>query len=393
MEATIITYLPCVIVSFILTYISIPPIVRVSNAKHLFDKPNHRKLNKVVIPTLGGVGIFIGLSLSFIIFSKLGLNNEIKYIFAAVIMLFFIGLKDDILVISAKKKFLVQLVATALLVFLGNVHLESFNGLFGLYEIPVWLGQITAFMIILFLTNALNLIDGIDGLASGIALFVSLLFGSWFLMAGIENYAILCFSISGSLIAFLKFNLWGKENKIFMGDTGSLILGVLLAVIVIKFNNSGQILSSATGLLHIPAIALSLLIVPICDVLRVFTIRLLQKRSPFSPDMNHIHHALIKLGFTHIQSSAILISFTGTFVLASIILQNYINVTISFLSLLSFSFGLIWALSIFKNSYLSRKEKRLELTRKILTIGISPDEEKMIEEFKNRRFLIFKRRA
>ena len=138
----IITYLPALLLSFILTYISIPPIIRVSKAKDLFDEPNHRKLNKVVIPTLGGIGIFIGISLSFIIFQKQHHAPEMSYLFGAVLMLFFIGLKDDILVISARKKFIVQLAATAMIVFLGGLHVTSLNGLFGLETIPSWLGAI-----------------------------------------------------------------------------------------------------------------------------------------------------------------------------------------------------------------------------------------------------------
>lgn len=392
MTSFIVSQLPNIVLSFILTYITIPPIIRVSKAKNLFDEPNHRKLNKVVVPTLGGVGIFIGMMLSIIIFQKSELPNEMRYIFGAVIMLFFIGLKDDILVISAKKKFFVQLAAVAMIVFLGDVRIENMNDLFGLQNIPEWAGQIISFSIILFLINAINLIDGIDGLAAGITLFVALILGTWFFNEGIHSYAILSFALGGSLLAFLRFNLLSKENKIFMGDTGSLIIGVVLSVIVIKFINMGAGATHPSFFKHIPVITLSLLIVPVCDVLRVFTIRVYQKRSPFSADMNHIHHLLIKLGMNHIQASCFLVGYTTLFLTISLLIQDYISVTISFLSILGLSFILIGALAQINKLQSKRNKTQLELTRKILTSEIDSEDIILVETI-NKGKPFYKKRA
>ncbi len=389
----LVNYLPNIILSFIITYISIPPIIRVSNAKQLFDEPNHRKLNKVVVPTLGGVGIFIGMTLSFILFQRDHQSIEFSYLFGAVLMLFFIGLKDDILVISAKKKFLIQLAAAAMLVFAGDFRIENMNGLFGLNAIPELAGSGLAFAIFLFLINAMNLIDGIDGLAAGIGVFVSLIIGFWFGNQGFYLYAILSFSLCGSLLAFLRFNLWGGENKIFMGDTGSLILGAVLSVLVIKFNNIGANADNIMIFSHLPSIILSLLIVPICDVLRVFTIRLLNGKSPFAPDMNHIHHMLIKMGLTHKQASGFLVGYTSFFVILSVVVQDYTSVTVSFFSILVFSFCLIGAINWIKNIQIRHNVTHMKLTRKILTIGLDTDEEKLIEVINRKKLFFFKRRA
>ena len=391
MTNLLIACIPSIFLSFMLTYICIPPIIRVSKAKHLFDEPNHRKLNKSEVPTLGGVGIFIGLSLSCIVFQNNEHYPEMSYLFGAILMLFFIGLKDDILVISAKKKFMVQLAAVSLLVFLGDIRIDNMNDLFGLQNLPQWFSQIISFIVILFLVNAMNLIDGIDGLAAGITLFVSLFLGVWFYNEGLHSYMTLSFAMAGSLLAFLRFNLWGKENKIFMGDTGSLIIGAVLATLVIKFINAGAGTTHISLFKHFPTIALSLLIVPVCDVLRVFIIRICQKRSPFSADMNHIHHLLIRLGMNHIQASGFLIGYTSLFLVMSLLIQDYIPVTFSFLSILSFSFILIGLLVHYNKLKSRRKQIQLELTRKILTSGITDEEAKLFETINKKLFFLKKR--
>ncbi|WP_321286058.1 MraY family glycosyltransferase [uncultured Sunxiuqinia sp.] len=364
-------YIFCtIIISFLITYVCIPPIVRISQEKKLFDVPNSRKLNKTVIPTLGGVSIFIGITLSSILFIGQIEFPEFRYILAALILLFFIGLKDDILIIAPMKKLLIQVLAAGILVFMGNVQISSLSNLFYLNQISIWMSAPISFMLLLFLINAINLIDGIDGLAASITMLVSSILGVCFLITGHFAYTILSFAVAGSLLAFLRFNLWGKENKIFMGDTGSLILGCLLGILAIKFLSFNVTAPEMVKIHNAPNFILSLLIVPVTDTLRVFAIRLYQKRSPFSADMNHIHHILIRSGMQHIQASVFLILYTLFFVSLSISSQAYLSTTFSFLLTLAISFAVIGYLHRRSEKIMKKRSKQIQLTRRVLSTGI-----------------------
>jgi UDP-N-acetylmuramyl pentapeptide phosphotransferase/UDP-N-acetylglucosamine-1-phosphate transferase len=364
-------YIVCTItISFFITYVCIPPIVRISQEKKLFDVPNSRKLNKTVIPTLGGVSIFIGITLSSILFIGQIEFPEFRYIFAALIMLFFIGLKDDILIIAPMKKLLIQVLAAGVLVFMGNVQISSLSNLFYLNQISIWMSAPISFMLLLFLINAINLIDGIDGLAASITILVSSVLGVWFLITGHFAYTILSFAVAGSLLAFLRFNLWGNENKVFMGDTGSLVLGCLLGILAIKFLSFNVTAPEMVRIYNAPNFILSLLIVPVTDTLRVFAIRLYQGRSPFSADMNHIHHILIRSGMKHIQASGFLVLYTLFFVSLSISSQAYLSTTISFLLTLTISFAVIGYLHRRSEKIMKKRSKQIQLTRRVLSTGI-----------------------
>jgi UDP-N-acetylmuramyl pentapeptide phosphotransferase/UDP-N-acetylglucosamine-1-phosphate transferase len=345
-------------IAFLLTYLSIPPTVRVAVAKNLFDEPNHRKLNKTVVPTLGGVAIFLGLSLSSVLFMTNTVGAEMRILFAAVIMMLFIGLKDDLLAISAWKKLAVQITAALFLVLIGGFRVTNLFGLGGIEQMPEWAGMVISTAIIIFLVNAFNLIDGVDGLAAGLALIISAALGSWFYLAGHINFSVVCFALSGSLIAFLRFNLWGRKNKIFMGDTGSLVIGIFLAAMVLKFVEFNLTTEGPLHMKQAPLVALALFIVPITDTLRVFAIRVWHKRSPFSADMNHIHHLLVKLGMGHIQVSSFLVAYTLLFISLASNVQQHLNVTLGFVLLLSLSFSLVGL--VYLNCKVARKKASLQ---------------------------------
>lgn len=286
--------LGALLISFVLVFITVPPIIRVAQAKKLFEPFEERKVHTKVVPPLGGVAIFIAFILGTIIATD-GLSfDSLKYIIAAVTIMFFIGLKDDILVISARKKFMVQLFAAILLIALGNVRLTNLQGIFGIHEIGYLTSVSFSLLTMIGIINAFNLIDGIDGLASGLAIVASFVFGTWFFLTGNYPLSIMSFALVGSLAGFFLFNVFGHKNKLFMGDTGSLIIGIVISTLVIKFNelnlNAGSLaLSSA------PAFSFAVVSVPIIDTLRVFAIRISQKRSPFSPDNCHVHHRLLSL--------------------------------------------------------------------------------------------------
>lgn len=335
--------------SFLITFLVIPSIVNVSKEKKLFDEPNQRRLNKVVIPTMGGIAIFIGFAISSMLFMEKNSPHELRYLSVAILMMLFIGIKDDILIIAPAKKMIVQIAAALILVVPGNFRIEHTYGLFPVEVLHPLVSIPLSVLIILFLINAFNLIDGIDGLAGGLAFLASALLGTWFSFAGHVNSAIMCLAFCGSLLAFLYYNLLGGKNKIFMGDTGSLILGVFLAAMTIRFNELNNTAAAHIRFDDAPLFALALMIVPVTDTLRVFTIRLIHGRSPFSPDMNHFHHLLIKLGFSHIRSTCFLLAYTiGFIIVAKTFILLNIGIAISFPLLLGISFMIVGL--IYRNS-------------------------------------------
>ncbi|HBL77663.1 MAG: hypothetical protein A2W90_02865 [Bacteroidetes bacterium GWF2_42_66] len=342
-------------VGFVLVYYSVPTIINVARAKHLYDEPNERTASKKIVPTLGGVAIFIGLTISTIIGTNGFAFNELKYLIAAIIIMFFVGLKDDILTISARKKLYVQILTAVILVTLGDFRFTSFHGLLGIHEINYVTSFLVSCFTIIVLINAFNLIDGIDGLASGISIVTASTFGIWFLLTGHSEYGIMCLGLVGSLSAFFLYNVFGNTNKIFMGDTGSLILGITMSVVVIKFNEFNINADGSYAILSAPAVSIGILIVPIIDTLRVFFIRLSEGRSPFAPDMNHIHHRLLKLGNNHFKSTLIITGANVVFILLSFGLSYIFEIN----SLLAIVFTLGLAIG-YLPSYLL-KYKRDEL--------------------------------
>ncbi len=362
-------------VSFVITYFTIPQVAHIAREKKLFDEPNSRKLNKKVIPTMGGVGIFAGYTLSSILVMKTQISPEISFIYAATLIMLFMGLKDDMIAISAWKKFLIQMGTAGILVTWGNFRIDYLYGLFGIGNLPYWAGISLTFLIFLFLINAFNLIDGIDGLAGGLTCMISGFLGIWFFMTGHMDYAILSGALCGSLIAFLRFNLPEGKNKIFMGDTGSLLLGVIVAALVIKYTNLNLFAPEDLYFAQAPLFALALLIVPATDTLRVFMIRLFKGKSPFTPDMNHIHHLLVKSGLSHPEASSFLILYTLGFLLLAVCLQFYLPLTLNFFIFLCISFGAVALLAAY-----NRKSKSEQLPKMVVLKNHERDNEEVIPD-------------
>ena len=331
------------ILAFALTYISIPPIIRVSKEKHLFDELNNRKVHKTRIPTLGGVAIFIGLAISLLLTINGFDFMNMKYLLAGVIMVFFIGLKDDIMVISARKKLLVQIAAALIVAVLGGYRFTNLHGMFGLYELDYFWSVLISVFAIVSITNSYNLIDGIDGLASGVAIVATLTFGTWFLVAGHPEYAVLSYALTGSLLAFIRFNVFSKEYKLFMGDTGSLIIGLIISALVIRFNEVNILYSGPHDVISAPVLSLAVIIVPVIDTIRVFTVRILRGGSPFTPDKNHVHHWLLDLYKNHVKVTSTIVVVNILLILAGLaICQIGININLKFAML--FVLGVLVAL-------------------------------------------------
>lgn len=285
--------------AFIITFFAIPVIIQIAKTKKLFDEPDERKVHKTVIPTLGGLGIFAGFIMAFLLGTPNGLSGELQYIVAAVVVVFFLGLKDDIIIISASKKFIGQLIAAGILIRYAGVEITNMHGFLGFYEIPQFASVTLSLFTIIVITNSFNLIDGVDGLAGSLGVVTMLIFGTYFYSIDQLTYAVMAFAMAGSVVSFLIFNF--SPAKIFMGDTGSLLLGLVNSILVIKFISLAGTVPGSIPVEAAPAIGFSILMVPLFDTLRVFGLRILDRRSPFSPDRNHVHHFLLDLGMTHQQ--------------------------------------------------------------------------------------------
>ncbi len=284
-------------VAFIITFLATPVVLQVAEKKKLYDIPDERKVHTRLIASLGGVGIFAGFILASLLSIQGQFNFEFQYFFAAAIVIFFLGLKDDLMILSASKKFIGQLIAASILIHLGGIRLDSMYGLFGFELLPEGFGLALSYLTIVVVMNSFNLIDGVDGLASSLGILSMLVFGSYFFAIDMQAYALLSFSMAGSLIAFLIFN--HHPAKIFMGDSGSLVVGLVNSILVIKFINVAHEPSVAIPITSSVAIGFAILIVPLLDTLRVFSIRIINGRSPFTPDRNHVHHLLLDRGLGH----------------------------------------------------------------------------------------------
>lgn len=282
--------------AFLISIFAIPSIIYVAHLKNLLDKPNSRTMHEVLTPRLGGLAIFAGLMSSVMIFGKV--DHGVQYLLASCIIIFFIGLKDDMVSVSASKKFFVQVLAAGIVMFLGDIRVTSFQGILGIHDLSFGVSYAFTFFVIIGVTNAINLIDGLDGLAGSLILISSCVFGMLFYQYGDVNYipySMVAFSLAGGVLGFLRYNF--RNAIIFMGDTGSLVSGFILAVLAIQIVEMRQIDSA-------PALAISVIYIPIFDTLRVFGYRVLKGVSPFVPDKNHIHHILIR---TQLKSSIVVL--------------------------------------------------------------------------------------
>lgn len=331
-----------VIVAFLVSFYLIPVLIQLAKAKKLVDIPDERKIHKDPIPRFGGIGIFAGFLFSLLLNASITNNfQEFQYLLAAFLIIFFLGVGDDIMVLSPLKKFIGQFVASFILIVKGNLLIGNLHGFFGLHEIPVVFAYVLTYFTIVLIINALNLIDGVDGLAGSLSFISTLFFGTWFMINKDSAYALLSFSLAGSVAAFLYYNF--NPAKIFMGDSGSLILGVVNAVLVIHFINSAPSANTFSASAS-PAVGFGLLLIPLLDTLRVFCIRISQRKSPFFPDRNHIHHLFLDKGFTFKATTFSIAGLSVVFSILSFFLSS-LNATIVIALQVAAFFGVVYLLS------------------------------------------------
>lgn len=327
------------ILSFVVSFITTPVVIKIADAKKLFDQPTANKVHFTPIPTFGGISFFVAVLFSLILLVSFKTAPELQNFIAASILIFFIGLKDDVYLISPTKKFLGQVLAVFLLTYQGGFQLNSLQGLMGIQALHPVLSTVFTYLTFLVIINAFNLIDGIDGLAGMLGIVAGLFFGITFLVAKDWSYAILAFSLVFALLGFLFYNF--SPARVFMGDTGSLFLGLVLAVLSVRFIRTDLSGLSGLKITQTGALAFATLFIPIMDTLRVFMIRIYRGMSPFDRDVNHLHHILLNKGYTHSKISFILTFTAIVFITVAYLLQPLgINIIIGALFFLGLI--LIW---------------------------------------------------
>lgn len=287
------------VISFLVCFYAIPVIITVANKKKLYDIPDERKIHTTPISSLGGLGIFVGFMLGLLLaINSVNGINGFQYFIASFMVIFFFGIKDDILVLSPLKKLIGQVLVAAILMFKAGLVITSMHGFLGIHAIDYTLGCLLTLFTVIVVMNAYNLIDGVDGLAGTISVITSSIFGFFFFVNGDLFFSIMAFTFAASVIGFLIYNY--SPAKIFMGDTGAMLSGAVNVILVIRFIETAKG-GAVLPIIATPAMGFGILLMPLLDTLRVFSIRMIHGRSPFSPDRNHLHHMLLDRGFNHIK--------------------------------------------------------------------------------------------
>jgi len=328
-------------VAFSISFFMIPVIIKLTHRRQLLDFPGIRKIHQIPTPTMGGIAVFASLLITLLLSVDFKNSPQVPGFLTALTIIFFVGLKDDILFFSPAKKFAGQLVAVLLLAYQGYYQLNSFDGFLGIGMLSPATSFLFTTFTMLVIINAFNLIDGVDGLAAILGLFSTLFLGIVFWFQGDKTHALIAFVSASSLLAFLLYN-WSPA-KIFLGDTGSLLIGLINAVLVIRFISTRSDISQA-DFPAAPAVGIALLFIPMADMLRLVIVRMVHGNSPFEPDMQHFHHLLLGKGLTHRQVTLFILGLNALFVIYACNFQHFGN-TILIISMFVMAFLVLLVLN------------------------------------------------
>lgn len=338
--------------AFIVVLYSTPALIKVAVLKRLIDTPTEeRKVHKRSVPTIGGIIIYAGTLFAYALWYNIESDDffdgvlrsvtEFKLIIATSLILFFVGVKDDIIGTAPVKKLFAHIIVALILVLMGDIRITGLHGIFGVYEIPIWGSVFLSIFTYVVVVNAFNLIDGVDGLAAGIGFISCIAFGIWFIFAHEFPYAALAFALAGALSGFLIFNF--SPARIFMGDSGSLVIGMFVCVLAIKMIEY-PIQKLDAFWMHVskPVFAISALAYPLMDTLRIFVIRAVKGQSPFMADRNHIHHKLLDCKYSHTKTVLIIYSFSVITIATSILTYYFTVPTYSLITVVGSGLLFLW---------------------------------------------------
>lgn len=358
------------VTSFFVCLIVVPITIRIFKTINLLDTPDNRKLHAIETPSMGGIAIFIGAFIAALFWMKLVELTTYRYLIAAVFLMFLLGVRDDVVMLRARHKLIAQIAISTVVIVFADIRFESLYGILGIYDIPFWISYLITLFTLIVITNSYNLIDGIDGLAGSLAVFVLSFYSYWFYIAGHTSLALLCCAFVGSIMSFLYFN-W-QPSRIFMGDTGSMLIGFFLAALTIHFINLNYFLEPSHSFkfpAHI-AMAVGLLIIPLFDTIRVFVIRISKKQSPMVPDRKHLHHLLIQLGLPHSTATVILLVTNIGFFFLAYSIQSLGN-SMALLVIVSTVLTLAFILTRIHKTHGLNEEKEMEERNKQIFLSKS----------------------
>lgn len=370
------------IASLLVVALSISPLISIAIKKRLFDAPSEdRKIHKRIIPNLGGISIFSGLLFSISLFVD---NSSLKVpqcVLSAGIVIFVIGLKDDIIGVDPMKKFIAQFISAFIVTIMGDIRIIDLGGFMGVSELSYPFSIALSVLTIVGLINAYNLIDGIDGLSGSLGLVFALVYAYLFYTAGEYAWSHVCLSLAGCLTGFLIHNV--SPSRIFMGDCGSLMVGFLAAVLSIRFINTASINLIDLGFSKVssgPALAMAIVILPLFDTLRVFVIRIVNNQSPFKADRNHLHHRMLALGLSHSQATGVLVLVAVIFISTALVFQDVgSNQLVGILIFMIILFNTGLSLYLFSRK-ISLKEELLDEADKIEELIQAPSSKALHNE-------------
>ena len=320
------------ITAFFISFLAIPRLIEFAYKLKVFDNGGDRASHEGSTPFFGGIAIFTGVICSLLFWADI---EDIQYILVSILIVFIVGLIDDLRQITAFKKLMGQIIATLILIFFGDLQIDSMHGVLGVYDLPIWISTLFTIFVVIVITNGFNLIDGVDGLAGGVGVIATSCFGFVSVVIGQNDMALIAFTLSGALIGFLKYNYY--PERIFMGDTGSLVVGMILSVLAINTIKFGLITEDFKLPNKGPLMAIVFLAIPLFDSLRVFIVRASKGVGPLSPGRDHIHHALLDLGFGHKRTSLILYFISVLLIFGSyFLLEINVNLSIAILALVSY---------------------------------------------------------
>ena len=294
------------LISFVTVILLHPQLVKIALLKDIVDKPNARRLNRTPIPVLGGVGVFLGFIIALCISGAIYKIETSIACLAAVSLMMCVGLIDDMKDLKPNTKFLTQIAAISILIFCCDMKIDNLHGVLGIHEISDYISIPLTIFACVGLINAMNLIDGIDGLSSGYSIAAGTLFCLYEYYQGKHTNSLIAISMIGALLPFFGYNVFGKKNKMFIGDSGSHFLGILFCLLTLNTIHSNAD-ADATNNSGCIAFSLAVMAHPVMDTLRVMIMRICNGNSPFKADKTHLHHAIISCGFTHLKTTLMII--------------------------------------------------------------------------------------
>ena len=304
-SSALIGFLSALVAALLVVSFMHPKVVKFAKRRNVVDNPNARKLQKNPIPVMGGVAVFFGLIAGLCVSTIFFDINTLLPMFVAMSVMLCVGVADDVSGLSPWLRFAIEIVMVFMIMFITNMSLNNLHGLWGYTELPNWISIPLTIVAVVGMINAINLIDGVDGLSSGFCILASVAFGILFLKAGDTAMLLLCLLSIGALLPFFFHNVFGVKSKMFIGDGGSLMMGVVMSSYVVTAINSGNECSAfaASGNFGLVAFTLAVMCVPVFDTVRVMAMRILRRTSPFHPDKTHLHHLFIELGFSHVGTT------------------------------------------------------------------------------------------